>query len=73
MLNEVPAGAEGEMLNEAIAPPEELIVNPESWLETFTTSEVRESENCGAARSGAVTVRLKVAVALPAAFVAVIV
>jgi hypothetical protein len=57
VLKLIPAGAAGEMLNDAIAPPMELIVKPEIGLETYTTSSALDSENCGAARRGGVTVR----------------
>jgi hypothetical protein len=54
----------------AIAPPVEVVVKPVAAVFTVRVSAALESEKTGAA---VVTVNVKVAVALPAAFVAVIV
>jgi hypothetical protein len=59
------------ILKLAIAPPVELIVKPVAAVLTVLLSEDVERVNAGAA--SAVTVRENVCVALPEAFVAVIV
>jgi hypothetical protein len=56
----------------AIAPPVELMVKPVAAVFTVRVSATLERVKAGTA-SGAVTVNVKVCVALPAAFVAVIV
>jgi hypothetical protein len=56
----------------AIAPPVELMVKPVAAVFTVRVSATLERVKAGTA-SGAVTVNVKVRVALPAAFVAVIV
>jgi hypothetical protein len=56
----------------AIAPPVEFMVNPVAAVLTVRVSATLERVKAGTA-SGAVTVNVNVRVALPAAFVAVIV
>jgi hypothetical protein len=58
------------MLKLAIAPPVEFAVNPVARVFTVLLSVDAESVKAGAA-SAAVTVRVKVRVVLPEAFVAV--
>jgi hypothetical protein len=72
VLKVSPAGAAGEMEYEAIAPPVDVIVYPVIALLTVFVSALDEIVNAGAART-ALTVSVNVRVALPEAFVAVIV
>jgi hypothetical protein len=69
VLKLIPAGV-ALMAKLAIAPPVEFAVNPVASVFTVLLSEDAERVKAGAART-AVTVRVKVRVVLPEAFVAV--